>query len=141
MKTFKKALLGLGLALGALAALGAGCARHDAGQSAEQASGPAMPQGGAAQGDYARIRNLGHSVGRTHTISDADLDWTLGLLHGAGNPIARARPLTILSEIRPMSAGQKAKIAPAVAPYLNSSDPLDKAGAQKVQQAMQTAAS
>ena len=89
------------------------------------------------QADYVRVRDLGHRVAQTHAISDRDLAFTLSLLAGAKNAVARARALTVLSEIRPMPPAQKAKIGPAIAPYLNSADPLDKAGAQRVERALQ----
>jgi hypothetical protein len=96
-----------------------------------------MQQSGVmSQNDYMRVRELGHQTSQTHTMSDADLDWTLSLIKKAGNSVARARALTTLSEIRPMSAAQKSKILPAISPYLNSTDRLDQAGAQRVRRAI-----
>ena len=142
MKTFTTRVgLGLGLALTVFAAGVTGCADHNQ-ETPEQrnaaTAGAAMQKSGImTQNDYTRIRELGQRVYQTHTISDSDLNWTLGLLHGAGNPIARARALTTLSEIRPMSPAQKAKILPAITPYLSSADKLDQVGAQRVQKAAQ----
>ncbi len=138
MRTSKsKALLGLGLTLSVFAAVETGCAQVKERMEATQSGAEMQKSGIMQQGDYVRVRALGHSVSQTHMISDADLSWTLTLLRGAKNSIARARALTVLSEIRPMSGAQRAKIAPAVAPYLNSSDQLDKVGAQMVERAMQ----
>lgn len=133
-----KTALGAGLALAVLVSGVTGCASHSQEKTDAATAGAAMQKSGTmSQGDYTRIRELGHTVYQTHTISDADLDWTLGLLNGAGNSVARARALTTLSEIRPMSAVQKAKILPAITPYLSSADKLDQVGAQRVQRAAQ----
>lgn len=127
---------GLGIAVGVLVC-GTGCASHNAEQAQATQAGAQMQKGGImSQGDYVRVRQLGHQTAQTHTLSDGDLTYTLSLLSGANNSVARARALTVLSEIRPMSPAQKARIAPAIAPYLNSTDPLDKAGAQRIERAM-----
>ena len=131
--------LGVGLALVILAAGVTGCASHGQEKTEAATAGAAMQSSGImSQSDYTRIKGLGHSVSQTHTISDGDLDWTLTRLSGAKNSIARARALTTLSEIRPMSAAQKAKILPAITPYLNGADALDQTGARRVQKAAQT---
>ena len=101
-------------------------------------AGAAMQQGGImSQSNYIRVRELAHTVSRTHTISEADLHWTLTELSAEKNSIARARAFNILSDIRPMSAAQQAEILPAITPYLNSTDKLDQIGAQRVQKAAQ----
>lgn len=136
MKSLTLKWMGLGITLG-IFACGAGCASHNAEQTQATQAGAQMQKSGImSQGDYVRVRQLGHQAAQIHTLSDGDLAYTLSLLVGANNSVARARALTILSEIRPMSPAQKARIAPAIAPYLNSADPLDKAGAQRVERAM-----
>ena len=75
-------------------------------------------------------------MGETHAISDADLNWTLSFLRRAGDAIPRARAMAVLSEIRPMSAAQKAKISLAIKPYLNSTNSLDEIGVARVQTAI-----
>jgi len=136
MKSSMLKWAGLGLTLGILAC-GAGCASYNAEQAQATQVGAQMQKSGImSQADYVRVRQLGHQAAQTHTLSDGDLTYTLSLLGGANNSVARARALTILSEIRPMSPAQKARIAPVIAPYLNSADPLDKAGAQRVERAM-----
>jgi cytochrome c biogenesis factor len=140
MQTFSlRTGLGFGLALAIFAFGVTGCASHRQSQERTEAAtaGAAMQQGGImSQSSYIRIRELGHDVSRTHTISEADLDWTLTELSAEKNSIARARAFTILSEIRPMSAAQQAKILPIITPYLSSTDKLDQLGAQRVQKAV-----
>ncbi len=87
-----------------------------------------------SQADYSKNGKIGRSVHQTHTISDSDLDWTLNYLKGAKNSLVRTRAMTILAQIHPMSDEQKAKIGPAVEPYLNSDDALEKSAALKVKQ-------
>lgn len=132
----------LGLAL----LLAAGCAHHVA--PTAPANGPQethsvqeinalgadMQQGGImSQADYVKVRGLGHQVSTSHTISDADLDWDLAFLTRSDNGIARARALTVISEIQPVSDAQKAKISPVVTPLLSSPDKLTQLYAQRVQ--------
>jgi type IV pilus biogenesis protein CpaD/CtpE len=127
----------------ALASIGIGCAKRDATEAKPQKTSAKTPMTEAQSkkasaelqmslADYKKNRRLGHQVYLTHTISDADLDWTLNLLSGAKNFYVRARAMTILEEVHPMSAAQKAKIAPAIAPYLNSTNALEQSCAQKV---------
>lgn len=131
-------VLGTGLLLTVLVAGMTGCAHPSQEQTSAATAGAEMQKGGImSQSDYTRIRELGHSVSQTHTISDGDLNWTLGLLQTGGNSVARARAMTTLSEIRPMSPAQKAEILPAITPYLSSTDKLDQVGAQRVQRAAQ----
>ena len=85
------------------------------------------------QTDYVKVRALGHQVSTTHIISDADLDWDLVFLKRSNNGIARARALTVISEIDPVSDAQKAKISPVVTPLLSSPDSLTRRYAQRVQ--------
>lgn len=126
--------LGLGLLLAA------GCAHRVAptaplneAQDAQKI-GAAMQQNGMmSQADYVQVRGLGHQVGASHTISDADLDWDLAFLKRSNNSIARARALTVISEINPVSDAQKAKITPVVTPLLSSPDELTRLYAQRVQ--------
>lgn len=111
-----------------------GCSHQTAEQKEAQSMGAEMQQSGTmSQQDYVKVRGLGHQVTATHAISDADLDWTLAFLKRSGNGIARARALTIISEINPASDFQKAKISPAVTPYLSSPDALTRQYAQRVQ--------
>ena len=112
----------------------AGCSHQTAEQKEAQSIGAGMQQSGTmSQADYVRVREIGHQVAASHTISDADLDWDLAFLKRSGNGIARARALTVLSEINAPSDAQKAKISPAVTPYLTSSDVLTQQYAQRVQ--------
>lgn len=117
------------VALIALSSLGAGCAKQNVGDAQTRLASSQLQMSNA---DYVRNGEVGHSVYLSHAISDADLDWTLGLLAGAKNSLVRARALTILAQVHPLSAAQKAKIAPVVTPYLSSTDELDKAVALKV---------
>lgn len=139
MKTiFARPGLGIGLVAIFAAASMAGCASYKQEAQKTTSRGAEMQQSGTmSQSDYIRISALGHQVYQTHSISDANLDWTLNFLNSAKNPIARARAMTTLSEIRPMSAAQKAKILPAIAPFLNSADTLDQTGAKRVQKVTQ----
>lgn len=140
MKTLRTQL-GLGMAAVLLGAGIAGCASHSqvAGTSLEKT----MPQRGAemeksgimSQSDYVRQDTLAHTVRQTHTITEADLTWTLGQLATETSSVARARAFNILAEIRPMSAAQKSCILPAIAPFLSGTDRLDQLGAQRVQRA------
>jgi len=115
----------------------AGCSHEVPEQKDSANMGASMQSSGImSQADYTRIRQVEHDVSSTHTIADADLDFALGLLKGAKTDIARARAMTALSEIHPMSDAQKAKITPAIMPYLESTDKLDQAGAERVQKAM-----
>ena len=140
--TKSRALL-TGLFLVVPAAGVTGCSRQSPNLRSQElrtaaAAGANMQKNGImSQSDYVRIRELEHSVTQTHTISDADLTWTLNLLRTSGNPIPRARAMTALFEIRPMSPAQKAAILPAITPYLSSADKLDRLGAQRVQKAAQ----
>ena len=90
-----------------------------------------------SQKDYIRIVNLGHNISNTHSISEEDFAWTLSLLKTAGNSIARARAMTVLSYIDPMTSAQKARITSAIAPFINNGDPLDAAEARSVQRSIQ----
>ncbi len=134
---------GIGLAV-LLCAGSTGCASHtqnSAGPATEKTPaqlGTEMEKSGTmTQSDYLRQNQLARTVSQTHTISDTDLTWILGELTAEKNSVARARAFNTLAAIRPMSAAQKAKILPAVAPYLSSADPLDQIGAQHAQKAAQ----
>ena len=134
MKTQQTSLLA---ALALVALVAAGCS-HQAGQTTGQKDaqtiGAEMQRSGImSQQDYVKVRGLGHQVAATHAISEADLDWDLAFLQRAGNGIGRARALTVISEIHPLSAAQKAKISPVVTPYLSSPDELTRLYAQSVQ--------
>lgn len=123
------------LALAALAATG--CSHQTAEQKEAQSMGAGMQRSGTmSQADYVKVRELGHQVAASHTLSDADLDWDLAFLKRSGNGIARARAMTVLSEIKPLSAAQKAKIAPVVAPYLRNPEDTDRHAAARIQQAL-----
>ncbi len=141
MQTFSaRTGLGFGLALAVFAFGAAGCASHrqNQAQTAIATAGAAMQQEGTmSQSDYVRVDSLARRVSQTHTISDADLSWTITHLNTQKNSIARARFFNTLFEIRPMSAAQQAEILPAITPYLNSTDKLDQIGAQRVQKAAQ----
>ncbi len=100
--------------------------------------GAEMQQAGVmSQKDYIRVVSLQLKTSRTHTISDEDFAWTLSLLATTGSSLARARAMTVLSDIHPLSSAQKAKITAAIAPYVNSRDPLDAASARSVQISIQ----
>ncbi len=112
----------------------AGCAHQTPEQKDAQSIGAGMEQSGTmSQKDYVQVRSLGHQVAGSHTISDADLDWDLAFLKRSDNGIARARALTVLSEIKPISEAQKAKISPVVTPLLTSTDALTQQYAKRVQ--------
>jgi hypothetical protein len=120
------------LALAALAATS--CSHQTAEQKEAQSMGAGMQRSGTmSQADYVKVRELGHQVAAGHTLSDADLDWDLAFLKRSGNGIARARALTVLSEISAPSDAQKAKISPVVTPYLSSPDALTRQSALRVQ--------
>ena len=121
------------LALIALASVGAGCAKQSVGDAQTQRASSELQMSNA---DYVKNRAVGQSVHLSHAISDADLDWTLGLLTGAKNSLVRARAMTILAQVHPLSAAQKAKIAPAAAPYLNNPEDTYRHAAARVQQAL-----
>jgi len=123
------------LALAALAATS--CSHQTAEQKEAQSMGAGMQRSGTmSQADYVKVRELGHQVAAGHTLSDADLDWDLAFLKRSGNGIARARAMTVLAEVKPLSAAQKARIAPAVAPYLNNPEDTYRHVAARVQQAL-----
>ena len=115
----------------------AGCSHQAAPQEEQkeaQRLGAAMQRNGMmSQQDYVKVRGLGHQVSASHTISDSDLDWDLAFLKRSDNGLARARALTVLSEISPLSDAQKAKISPIVTPYLSSPDALTRQYAELVQ--------
>ncbi len=134
--------LGLSLAAVLLGIGAAGCASHsqDTGTGSKTVPqlGAEMEKNGVmSQSDYIKQNALVHAVIKTHTISDGDLKWTLGQLTAEKNPLARARAFNILADIRPMSAAQKSRILPAIAPYLAGSDRLDQLGALRVQKSAQ----
>lgn len=123
------------LVLAALAATG--CSHQTAEQKEAQRMGADMQQSGVmSQQDYVKVRELGHQAALSHTLSDSDLDWDLAFLKRSGNGIARARAMTVLSEIKPLSAAQKAKIAPVVAPYLRNPEDTYRRVAARIQQAL-----
>lgn len=136
--------LGVGVAAVLLGAVAAGCAGHS--QNTRTGS-RTIPQLGAemerngimSQSDYIRQNALAQAVRQTHTMTESDLTWTLAQLTDEKNSVARARAFNILAAIRPMSAAQKSRILPAIAPYLTSSDRLDQLGAQRVQKSAQAA--
>jgi hypothetical protein len=112
----------------------AGCSHQTAEQEQAKSIGAEMQKSGTmSQKDYVQLRSLGHQVGSTHAISDADLDWDLAFLKRSDNGIARARALTVISEINPLSSAQRAKISPIVTPYLTSPDALTRQSALRVQ--------
>lgn len=124
--------------LGTLSILGvllsAGCAKQTAEQKQAQNMGADMQRSGMmSQQDYVKVRELGHQAAASHTLSDSDLDWDLAFLKRSDNGIARARALTVLSEISAPSAAQRAKISPVVTPYLSSPDALTQQYARRVQ--------
>lgn len=128
--------LPLGLAL----LLAAGCTHRvvptaplSEAQEAKQTGADIAQNGIMTQADYVKVDGLGHQVAASHTISEADLDWDLAFLQRSSTGIARARALTVISEINPVSDAQKAKISPVVTPLLNSPDPLTRQYAQRVQ--------
>ncbi len=95
--------------------------------------GAEMQQAGAmSQKDYIRIDNLEIKTGKTHQMSEEDFVWTLSLLKTANNPLTRARAMTALQYIHPMTPAQEAQTRAAVSPYLNSKDPLDQSSAVAV---------
>ena len=116
------------------ALVAAGCSHQTAEQKEAQGQGARMQQSGVmSQQDYVKVRGLGHQVSASHTLSDSDLDWDLAFLKRSDNGLARARALTVLSEISPLSDAQKAKISPIVTPYLSSPDALTRQYAERVQ--------
>ena len=124
--------------LGALSILvilaAVGCSHQTAEQKEAQSQGARMQAGGVmSQQDYVKVREMAHQVSASHTLSDSDLDWDLAFLKRSDNGIARARALTVLSEINAPSDAQKAKISPAVTPYLSSPDELTRLYAKRVQ--------
>jgi len=119
------------IVLGILAAVG--CSHQTAEQKQAQGAGADMQRNGVmSQRDYVKVRTLEHQTAASHTLSDSDLDWDLAFLKRSDNGIARARALTVLSEINAPSDAQKAKISPVVTPYLSSPDALTRASAERV---------
>lgn len=140
MKTFPEQInsIGKNLAWGLLflsTAAITGCANHRKHQTE-------VPMAGMQKGeilsatDATRLKDVRQSVSQTHVISDADLDWTLSMLGRPQHSVGHLSAMSILSEIRPMSAAQKAKISPALLPYLNSTDKIEQVSAQRVENAM-----
>lgn len=124
--------------LSLLASLQTGCSKSETPKyNAAQASSEMQKSGVMSQETYLRIDDLGHKTHKSHTISNDDLNWTVSTLNTGGNAIVRARAMTVLSEIRPMSSAQKAVIAQAIAPYLNSSNRLDYLSAKRVELTIQ----
>lgn len=120
------------LSLGVL--MCAGCSHQTAEQKEAQNIGAGMEKSGTmSQKDYVQVRALEHQVSGSHTISEADLDWDLAFLKRSDNGIARARGLTVISDISPISDAQRAKISPVVTPFLNSPDALTQQSARRVQ--------
>lgn len=126
-----------------LAFVAIGCANRDATEAQPQKASTELQMTEAqskkasaelqmSQADYDKNTKLKQQVYLTHAISASDLDWTLNLLSGAKNSLVRARAMTVLEMVHPMSAAQKAKIAPAIAPYLNSTNTLEQSCAQHV---------
>ena len=128
MKTQWIALLSLG------ALVSAGCSHQTTEQKEAQSQGARMQAGGVmSQQDYVKVREMAHQAAASHTLSDSDLDWDLAFLKRSDNGIARARALTVISEINVPSDAQKAKISPVVIPYLSSPDELTRTYAKRVQ--------
>ena len=128
MKTQWIALLSLG------ALVSAGCSHQTTEQNEAQSQGARMQAGGVmSQQDYVKVREMAHQAAASHTLSDSDLDWDLAFLKRSDNGIARARALTVISEINAPSDAQKAKISPVVTPYLSSPDELTRTYAKRVQ--------
>ena len=124
--------------LGTLSALiiltAVGCSHQTAEQKEAQRLGADMQQRGImSQQDYVKVREMAHQVSASHTLSDSDLDWDLAFLKRSDNGIARARALTVISEINAPSQAQRAKISPVVTPYLSSPDELTRTYAKRVQ--------
>lgn len=115
-----------------------GCSSKSSAPKSINQIGAEMQQAGVmSQTDYVRVRNLQYKISQTHTISDEDFQWTLSLLATTRSSLARARAMTVLSDIHPMSSAQKDKVTSAIAPYINSSDPLDATYARSVQRSIQ----
>ena len=112
-----------------------GCSNHNQ-NSAAVSAGESMQKGGImSQADYVRIRGIADGTSQSHSMSESDLTFSLSLLRKANNSVGRARAMTAMSEINPMSPIQKAEIIPAVAPFLQSPEKLDQLEAQKVMRA------
>ncbi len=125
-----------------LACVLAGCSPKSAGSQNKNPArrhmtqaqlGAEMEQAGVmSQKDYIRVVDLQHKTSRTHQMSDEDFAWTLSLLKKANSPLARARAMTALSDIYPMTPAREAQTRSAVSPYLNSKDSLDQSSAVMV---------
>jgi hypothetical protein len=100
----------VGFALILLTLAATGCAKHSQATSTANVPIQSMQTNGfMSQTDYDKIRQVQANVSQNHAISDSDLDWTIGFLKSATNPIARARAFTALSEVHPMSESQNLK--------------------------------
>lgn len=100
--------------------------------------GAEMQQAGImSQKDYIKVHSLQLKTRDTHRISEEDFAWTLSFLKTSGTSMARARAMTALAYIHPMSSAQKARITSAIAPFTNNGDPLDAAYARMVQKSIQ----
>ena len=136
MESRRNSILACLFAITALCA--SGCSKHtDDGASPEERGAQMQQAKIMNQDDYVRIDKLGRGIYKSHVISDTDLMWTVNLLKTSGNAIARARAMTVLSEIRPMTQAQKDIIRPAVTPFLNSGNALDQLDARKVEKALE----
>ena len=100
--------------------------------------GAEVQKGGImSQKDYIRIVSLQRQISQTHTLSEEYFAWTLSLLATANNSLTRARAMTVLADIDPMSSSQKATVTSAIAPHMNDGVPLDAAGTRNVQKSIQ----
>lgn len=130
------------LILMAASSLTVGCSRQPAQQTVEEKSraniGADMQRNGVmSQPEYVRLRGVIDDIRRDGAISDTDLGWSLALLHKSSQAITHTRVMTGLSILKRCSASQKAKISKAISPFLNSREPLDRAGARRLQRTIQ----
>jgi hypothetical protein len=97
--------------------------------------------GWLARGEYIQLRRITASVEKSGSMSDKELDWTLGIMRGSSSPVVHARVMAMLGMLgrsKPLSKAQHDKIASAIAPFLHCRDDLDQRSAARVDRALTT---
>jgi hypothetical protein len=111
----------------AVAACMSGC--HNGDPVADKTGVTSALAGVTTQDTAARIRSVQDQVRSSGQISDADLDWMLGLTGPTSNSIVNAKVCATVGALRSASADQKSRIQTALTPLQSSSDPLTKKSA------------
>lgn len=85
------------------------------------------------QQNYVRLRQIIDSARKTRTVSDKDIDWSLGIMKRSHNAVVHARVLGMFTLLKKIPLAQKKKLQAAIDPFLTSEDKLDRAYAIRVQ--------